>query len=50
MLITRKRLEQELRRAEAKGRREQRREMETEYRINAVNTDVWNYCSNIAKE
>lgn len=55
MFITRRRFEQELRRAEAKGRREQRREMETEYRINAINTkvfntDVWNYCGNIAKE
>jgi hypothetical protein len=50
MFITRKRFEQELRRAEAKGRREQRREMEAEYRINAINTDMWNYCGNIAKE
>lgn len=50
MFITRKRFEQELRRAEAKGRREQRREMEVEYRINTINTDMWNYCGNIAKE
>lgn len=50
MFITRKRFEQELRRAEAEGRREQRREMEVEYRINTINTDTWNYCGNIAKE
>lgn len=50
MFIARKRFEQELRRAEAKGRREQRREMEAEYRLNTINTDMCNYCGNIAKE
>ena len=50
MFITRRRFEQELRRAEAKGRREQRKEMGAEYRINAINADMWNYCGNIAKE
>lgn len=50
MFITRRRFEQELRRAEAKGRREQRMEMEAESRMNAINADMWNSYSNLAKE
>lgn len=49
MFITRKRFEQELRRAEAKGRKEQRRKMEVERRMNVINTDMSNYCRNIEK-
>lgn len=49
MFITRKRFEQELRRAEVKGRKEQRREMEAEHRMNAISTDMWNHCGNIEK-
>lgn len=50
MFITRKRFEQELRRAEAKGRREQRREMEAENSMNAINADMWNSYNNLARD
>lgn len=50
MFITRKRFEQELRRAELKGRKEKRLEMERDAYINDLNEDMWNYCKNIAKD
>lgn len=50
MFITRKRFEQELRKAELKGRKEKRLEMERDAYINDLNTDMRNYCQSVARE
>ena len=50
MFITRKRFEQELRKAELKGRKEKRLETKRDAYINDLKEDMWNYCGNIAKE